>query len=260
MPATAVPPLPLTGERTVPGVEVENYWFQRHVAAYRWAATRCVGRDVVDSGSGQGYGTAMLRQVARSAVGVELVPDVVDHARLAHPGTTYRQADVCDTGLPAGGTDVVVNLQVIEHLPDVGRFLLEQHRILRPGGELVVATPNRLTFTPHDHSHDRDPDDRTPVNIFHVEEFTAAELVQRLADVGGFAVDRVLGLHHGPRIRAVEAVLGRPLVDLVLTDPATWDPWLRHVVRRTTPSDFVWREDDPDTSLDLLVLARRPRG
>ena len=250
----STPSLPLTGERTVPGVEEENYWFQRHVAAYRWAATRCVGRQVVDAGAGEGYGTAMLGAVAASACGLELVEPVVDHARQAHPGVDFAIRDVCDTHLPDASVDVVVNLQVIEHLPDVGRFLREQRRVLRPGGELLTATPNRLTFTPHAHE---------PTNIFHVEEFTAGELVQRLSDVGGFVVDRVLGLHHGPRIASVERLVGRPFTDLVLADPATWQPWLRSLVRRITPDDFIWREaadgaHGVDASLDLLVLAHRP--
>jgi 2-polyprenyl-3-methyl-5-hydroxy-6-metoxy-1,4-benzoquinol methylase len=249
--APPIAPLPLTGERTVPGVEVENYWFQRHVVAYELAALRCRGRHVVDAGSGEGYGTAMLHRAAANAIGVELVDPVVTHARAAHPGPTFVTADICDTGLPADSADVVVNLQVIEHLPDVGRFLGEARRILRPGGELVVATPNRLTFTPHSHE---------PTNLFHVEEFTAAELVTRLSDVGGLQVQRVLGLHHGHRIRTIEQTVGAAFTDLVLTDPAGWEPWLRSAVRRTTPADFEWREDHVDDSLDLLVIATQPRS
>lgn len=245
---TAAGPLPLTGERTVPGIPHENYWFQRHVAAYAFAATRAVGKDVVDSGSGEGYGTAMLGEVARTAVGVELVGDIVDHAVAAYPGTDYLRADICDTGLPAEGTDLVVNLQVIEHLPDIPRFLAEQRRILRPGGELIVATPNRLTFTPHSHE---------PTNIFHVEEFTAEELTDRLVDVGGFSLTRKLGLHHGPRIAAAERATGRPFVDLVLEPVEEWPRWLAVLVARLTPRDFVWADTDLDDSLDLLAVCRR---
>lgn len=240
--------LPLTGERTVPGVPEENYWFQRHVVAYRFAATRCVGKRVVDSGSGEGYGTAMLRAVAATATGVELVEPVADHARRrygAAEGVDFLTADICDTGLPAGETDVVVNLQVIEHLPDVGRFLGEQRRILRPGGELIVATPNRLTFTPHSHE---------PTNVFHVEEFSPVELVERLTDVGGFAVTRLLGLHHGARITAAEDATGQAFTDLVLQPVEAWPRWLHTLVRRIGPRDFVWSEDDLEDSVDLLAI------
>ena len=44
--------------------------------------------------------------------------------------------------------DVVANLQVIEHLWDQEGFLAECRRVLRPGGRLLLTTPNRLTFSP----------------------------------------------------------------------------------------------------------------
>ena len=38
-----VPPLALTGERTLPDVPEENYWFRRHLAVYEWIAARVAG-------------------------------------------------------------------------------------------------------------------------------------------------------------------------------------------------------------------------
>jgi len=51
-----VPPLHLTGERTLPDVPEENYWYQRHLVVYRWIAERVDGLHVVDVASGEGYG------------------------------------------------------------------------------------------------------------------------------------------------------------------------------------------------------------
>jgi len=56
-----VPPLELTGERTLPDVPEENYWYRRHVAAYEWIAERCAGLRVVDLACGEGYGSDLLR-------------------------------------------------------------------------------------------------------------------------------------------------------------------------------------------------------
>ncbi|MEE8599769.1 class I SAM-dependent methyltransferase [Euzebya tangerina] len=258
---TSAPHLPITGERTVPGVEAENYWFQRHVIAYEWAATRCRDRVVVDAGCGEGYGLPILARRAASVTGIELVAPVVDHVRRAYPDQPVLEADICDTGLPSSSVDIVVNLQVIEHLPDVPRFLGEVSRILRPGGELIVATPNRLTFSPHD-DHGADP-----TNVFHVEEFTAAELIDRLRTLGAFTVEQVLGVHHGARLRALDRLLriagddrtpdtASPFVDRLVTPVEQWPAWLHATVRRITPRSFVLRRTHIDASLDLLVVAR----
>jgi hypothetical protein len=58
-----VPPLALTGERTLPDVPEENYWFRRHLAVYEWIAARAHGRRVVDLACGEGYGSAVLARI-----------------------------------------------------------------------------------------------------------------------------------------------------------------------------------------------------
>ena len=55
-----VPPLELTGERTLPDVPAENYWFRRHLAVYEWIGARVIGRRVIDMACGEGYGSEVL--------------------------------------------------------------------------------------------------------------------------------------------------------------------------------------------------------
>lgn len=241
--------LPLTGERTVPGIADENYWFARHVAMYELAASRARRRTVLDAGCGEGYGTRMLADTAAQVSGVDIVGEVVAHARSTYPDVAFIEADLCDLPLPDDGLDLVVSLQVIEHLPDIPRFVAEMARVLRPGGEFVCATPNRLTFT---------PGSDVPVNPFHTREFTAAELRETLSE--HFTVRTVLGLHHGPRLRAVERLAGRTVPELVLaTPPRQWPRWLRALVTRVGPRDFRLRSTDLDGSLDLVAVAAVPR-
>ena len=59
------PDLPLTGERTVPGLAEENYWFRRHEVVYRRLAGRCAGRDVLEAGCGEGYGADLIADHGR---------------------------------------------------------------------------------------------------------------------------------------------------------------------------------------------------
>ena len=55
-----VPPLALTGERTLPDVPAENYWYRRHLAVYEWIGARVIGRRVIDMACGEGYGSEVL--------------------------------------------------------------------------------------------------------------------------------------------------------------------------------------------------------
>src|SRR5918999_6053228 len=69
-----VPPLSLTGERTLPDVPEENYWFRRHLVVYEWIAARAHGRRIVDLACGEGYGSARLPRPAAPVVGVDAHP------------------------------------------------------------------------------------------------------------------------------------------------------------------------------------------
>ena len=76
-----VPPLELTGERTLPDVPEENYWYRRHVAVYEWIAERCAGLRVVDLACGEGYGSNLLAGRAAEVIGVDANPEAYEHAR-----------------------------------------------------------------------------------------------------------------------------------------------------------------------------------
>src|SRR3954471_909881 len=99
-----VPPLALDGERTLPDVPEENYWFQRHVAVYEWVAPQVAGRRAIDRASGEGYGPDLLAARAASVVGVEANPDAFEHARLRYRrGEPRLGGPVGGGGRPAGG-------------------------------------------------------------------------------------------------------------------------------------------------------------
>src|SRR3712207_8316788 len=80
-----VPPLELTGERTLPDVPEENYWYQRHLVVYQWIRDQVRGLKVIDMASGEGYGANVLAEAAREVVGVEANPDAFFHAVARYP-------------------------------------------------------------------------------------------------------------------------------------------------------------------------------
>ena len=99
-----VPPLSLTGERTLPDVPEENYWFQRHLAVYEWIAARAHGRRVVDLACGEGYGSAVLARTAASVVGVDANPEAFEHARLKYTATACGSSATCSSCGPGTWT------------------------------------------------------------------------------------------------------------------------------------------------------------
>ncbi|GAA4918451.1 methyltransferase family protein [Actinomycetospora succinea] len=251
-------PLPLTGERTVPGLDVENYWFRRHEAVYRALVPSCAGAVVVDAGVGEGYGAALLATEALRVLALELDPAVAAHVGGRYPEIGVARADLQSLPVADGTVDAVVTLQVIEHLWDQPGFLAECARVLRPGGRLHCATPNRLTFSPG-----AGPDDR-PLNPFHTRELTGSELAALVTEAG-MHVDALTGLHHGPALRAIDARHGGSVIDAQIGLALSGEPWpdaLAADVASVTAEDFVLRADDVssvDASLDLLVSAvRRP--
>jgi SAM-dependent methyltransferase len=242
-------PLALTGERTLPGIPDENYWFRRHEAAYRAIAPWVVGAAVLEAGAGEGYGADLLRRSGSGPViALDSSEQVVRHLAVHYPDVIAVRGDLQHLPVRDGVIDAVVHLQTIEHLRDQPGFIAECARVLRPAGTLVVSTPNRLTFSPG-----RD----TPLNPFHVRELSPAELTGLLTP--RFHVARLLGVRHGRRLRRAERRVG-PLVDAqVAGPPETWSAGIREAVHTVRTNDFTVTADEIDTSLDLLVVAwRRP--
>ena len=247
--------LTLTGERTIPDLDIENYWFRRHQVVYQRLAPRCADREVLEAGCGEGYGADLIAGVARRVVAVDYDAAAVAHVRTRYPRVEVMQANLAELPLPDASVDVVVNFQVIEHLWDQPQFVAECARVLRPSGLLMVSTPNRITFSPG-----RD----TPINPFHTRELNADELTELLVDAG-FAQVSISGLFHGPRLREMDARHGGSIIDAQIAHAVAdtpWPPGLASDVAAVTTDDFDLVESgvatDIDDSLDLIAIAVRP--
>ena len=249
--------LTLTGERTIPDLDVENYWFRRHEVVYQRLAQRCAGLDVLEAGCGEGYGADLIAGVARRVTALDYDEATVAHVRARYPRVQVSQANLTELPLPDDSVDVVVNFQVIEHLWDQARFVSECARVLRPSGLLMVSTPNRITFSPG-----RD----TPINPFHTRELNADELTQLLVDAG-FASVSMSGVFHGPRLAEMDARHGGSIIDAQIARAVADAPWPAELladVAAVTSADFdiVGAATDKahhiDDSLDLIAIAVRP--
>ncbi|WP_328326639.1 class I SAM-dependent methyltransferase [Kribbella sp. NBC_00382] len=236
--------LPLTGERTAPGIWHENYWFARHEAAYRWITanwlTSETGR-VLDAGCGEGYGADLLHRAgARQVFGLDYEGTTLRHVAKAYPQVNLVQGNLVQTAFADGAFDLLVSLQTIEHLWEQPRFVTECARITAPGATIVLSTPNRLTFPSG--------------NWYHTKELTGPEFVELVA--ADLEVVETLGLWHGEKLTEWEQTNGSAVDAQLASDHAQWPADLVELVTETSYDDFVIRAGELDDSLDLIVVAR----
>ena len=163
-------PEPFTGERltTAIGGQIEIEHYHR----YLFARALVPGLDVLDVASGEGYGSALLAQVARSVVGVEYSGPTVQGAvgNFVRANLRYLRADARALPLADACVDAVVSFETIEHFGRQDDFLREVRRVLRPDGRFIVSTPDRDVYSPAG----------SAANPFHVHELSRLEFAALL--------------------------------------------------------------------------------
>jgi SAM-dependent methyltransferase len=239
-----VPPLALTGERTLPDVPEENYWFRRHLAVYEWIGARVLGKRVIDMACGEGYGSEVLARGAASVVGVDANPEAHEHARLRYVRQSLRfERDLVETFREQ--CDAVVFLQTIEHVQDPPAILEHFKSLLAPGGVAYVSTPNLLTLAP--------PGAQKSDNPWHVREYRAEEF--RALCEAVFPRVELLGLFHARKLRAHELAL-RLGWDAVHKRLGLTKPFYDRFTPAIAASDFALRPENLHRALDFLAVCR----
>ncbi|HVS29511.1 MAG TPA: class I SAM-dependent methyltransferase [Solirubrobacteraceae bacterium] len=239
-----VSPLRLTGERTLPDVPAENYWFRRHLAVYQWIAERVPGQRVIDLACGEGYGSDVLARRAAAVVGVDANPDAHEHARARYerPSLRFERALVETFAEPC---DAIVFLQTIEHVERPGAVLDHFASLLAPAGTAYVSTPNVVTLAPEGAERSGNP--------WHLREYRLEQF--RALCEASFGHVEILGLFHARRLRAHELALR-----------AGWDAMHRRLgltqrfYDRFVPSisarDFRLSARRMERALDFLAICR----
>ena len=219
-----------TGERCVPWTgEVQVVY--EHYHRYLWARSLVEGCRVLDLGSGEGYGAALLAGSAAKVMGIDIDEASVEHSRLHYAGDNlaFEVASATDLDpFPEASFDVVVAFEVIEHLTDQEKVLSEVARVLTPTGVLIISTPDRIAYS----------EETGNSNPFHERELTQEEftdLLGRHFDSLALFGQRVAS---GSRIVAIESGSGNG-----------------HLALEITPTDEGWEETEPTRPMYMVAIA-----
>jgi ubiquinone/menaquinone biosynthesis C-methylase UbiE len=257
-----------TGERILPDIPELRATFLQSLAVYEFAADRVEDKRVLDCGAGEGYGPALLAEQAALVVGLDYSLEAVSYARDKYRSADrlrFLQGNASQLPFADDSFDALCCFQVLEHLEDGPGFLFEAHRVLKPGGELILTTPNRLWAG-------------TGPNPHHVLEYSADELRELVEVV--FPQVTMLGVSGSHRVMQYRArnrkITGRLIkLDVFglryrlpewITEPihANLTRLVRRFVGRQKPGeldefttdDYPISDEQVDRSIDLLVIAR----
>jgi len=234
-----------------------------HLHAYETAAGLVhPGTRVLDVGFGEGYGSSILTAAGADYLGIEVDPEIVEHARKRY-GPTFETYDGTSIDAPDGSFDLVLAFQMIAYLDDPQPWLREVRRVLDPGGQALVTTPNRVY---------RLYEGQRPWNRYHAREYSAPELEavleEAFPDVTVFGVVASEPIDSVVRARADRARKLARLDPLGLRYrlPESLNAPLRRSLRRAAPPDVDRSEFTTDRvrhdealaaeGLDLLAFVR----
>ncbi len=162
--------LTFTGERFLPDCERE-IWYE-HFHRYAMITSIVSGKVVLDAACGEGYGSDLLARYAAQVTGIDISAEAIKHANTTYhrANLSYQQSDVLSSELPTNSFDVVVSFETLEHLAEHEQLLKNFKRVLKPGGLLVISSPDKSEYS-----------DKTGFNNeYHVKELYRHELEELL--------------------------------------------------------------------------------
>lgn len=242
-------------------ISSDNPIHQRLLKAYV-AVLPYIKGDVLEPGCGEGRGVSLILDRATSYTGLDKIDEVITGLRQKFPQAKFEQAVFPPfKNIPDAQYDTIVSFQVIEHIKDDALFLKEIARMLKPGGQAIISTPNiKMTLS------------RNP---WHEREYTAEELVALSSkyfskvEMKGIAGNEKVMQYHDQNRASVQKIMRWDILNLQYRLPASLlripydylnrknrnalEKSTNKLVATTTHEDYLLK-DQADDNLDLFVI------
>ncbi len=232
-------------------VERDHWWFRaKHRLVLDELRRQRTAGIVVDVGSGTGGLLERLRAGGHRAVGMELDPIALAHARRNHPRLPLARALAEAVPVRVGGAAAVTALDVVEHLDDDVVALRELGRVVGPGGLVVVAVPAyQWAWSDHD------------VRLGHRRRYSRKQLVEA-AEAADLVVERCTHFHSwlAPVAWLVRRTpVGRLLGGGSAEEASFGNRWINGALQVVTDVErTVLARFDVPVGLSILLVARVP--
>lgn len=121
------------------------------VNRYQWVKRYAKNKVVLDAGCGSGYGAdGLIRSGAKKVYGVDINSESIKYCQEHHQqeNLEFSIGDLAKLDLPDKSFDLIVAFEVIEHVKDCPKVISEFYRLLKPGGKLILSTPNKKIYSP----------------------------------------------------------------------------------------------------------------
>ena len=211
------------------GREAQRRAREAHFVAKRLRRRRASAR-VLEVGCALGFLLAALRDEGLDVQGVDASPFAAYFAQTRF-GLSIHRGTLEDAHFPAASFDLVVQKDLLEHVLNPRRHLLDTHRVMRPGAELWLVTPNgEANLRPLVALHRETSSEREGLPLLdqgHLSFFSQAHL-HRLFEESGFAIEwsRAIGVRRG--LRALGLLPGqRRFARLASRTPVSTEPEAR---------------------------------
>lgn len=134
-----------------------QYFLSPQLDIYRALAPRMAGKDVLDIGFATGFGALQFLGTAKSVSGIEIDKEAVAFARHCIPSIDWQWGDISRPITYFGKTyDVVLMIEVLEHVQDWRAALVHVEEVVRPGGKLIISARNRNADLRKNDLHERE--------------------------------------------------------------------------------------------------------